>query len=72
MAKYNQYLEEKSYKVYVTDILKGLIDVSGRGRVNFRWEDILHPVETDTRTTSEVTDDIIAGLKKILRKEEDD
>lgn len=61
-----------SYKVYVTDALRGIIEVSGRCKVSNRWVDLLSPVEEDTRTTAEVTNDIIAGLEKILGKEEDD
>lgn len=61
-----------SYKVYVTDALKGIIEVSGRCKVSNRWVDLLNPVKEDTRTTAEVTNDIIAGLEKILRKEEND
>ena len=72
MAKYKIYQREESYKIYVTDALKGIIEVSGRCKVSHRWVDILNPVEEDTRTTAEVTNDIIAGLEKILGKEEDD
>jgi hypothetical protein len=61
-----------SYKVYVTDALKSIIEVSGKCKVSARWVDILNPPEEDTRTCAEVTNDIIAGLKKILRKEEND
>ena len=72
MAKYRIYQREESYKIYVTDALKGIIEVSGRCKVSHRWFDIFNPVEEDTRTTAEVTNDIIAGLEKILGKEEDD
>lgn len=65
-------MQDKSYRVYVTDALKGLIEVSGRCKVSYRWNDLFEPHETDTRTTAEVTNDIIAGLEKILGKEEDD
>lgn len=61
-----------SYKVYVTDMLKGVIETIGRGQVSYRWADLFEPAKTDTRTTAEVTEDIIAGLEKILGKEEDD
>ncbi len=61
-----------SYKVYVTDALRGIIEVSGRCKVSARWVDLLNPVAEDTRTTAEVTNDIIAGLEKILGKEEND
>ncbi|MBP5431064.1 hypothetical protein [Ruminococcus sp.] len=61
-----------SYKVYVTDALRGIIEISGRCKVSNRWVDLLNPVEEDTRTCAEVTNDIIAGLEKILGKEEDD
>jgi hypothetical protein len=61
-----------SYKVYVTDALRGIIELSGRCKVSARWVDLLNPVEEDTRTTAEVTNDIIAGLEKILGKEEND
>ena len=71
-AKVSQYLEEKSYKIYVTDALKGLIEVTGRCKVSYRWHDLYEPPEVDTRTTAEVTNDIIAGLEKILGKEEDE
>ena len=61
-----------SYKVYVTDALKCIAETSGRCKASTRWIDSLNPVEEDTRTTAEVTNDIIAGLEKILRKEEND
>lgn len=65
-------MRDMSYKVYVTDALKGVIEVSGKCKVSNRWVDILNPPEEDTRTCTEVTDDIIAGLEKILGKEEND
>lgn len=59
-----------AYKLYVTDILKAIAETIGRGKVSYRWADMFKPPETDTRTTAEVTNDIIAGLEKILGKEE--
>lgn len=71
MAKFSQYLQDRSYRIYVTDALKGIIETAGRSKVSHRWIDgIIKPVE-DTRTTEEVTNDIIAGLGKLLRKEEE-
>lgn len=65
-------MHDMSYKVYVTDMLKGVIETIGRRQVSYRWADTIYPPEEDTRTTEEVTNDIIAGLEKILGKEEDD
>lgn len=61
-----------SFRIYVTDALKGIIEVSGRCKASYRWIDLLDKPVEDTRTTAEVTNDIIAGLEKILRKEEND
>lgn len=66
------YLRDESYKIYVTDALKGIIETFGRCKVSHRWADIFEPKHEETRSTAEVTNDIIAGLEKILGKEEDD
>lgn len=55
--RFKRETEEKSYRIYVTDALRGLC---GGEKVQ-RWIDIITPQKVDTRSQDEIINDIITG-----------
>lgn len=62
-AKVKQALEEKAYRIYVTDSLRAIINNPG----NQRYADMIKPRKVETRTATEIIDHIKSGLQGIDR-----
>ncbi len=60
-AKAQQALEEKAYRIYVTDSLRAIINNPSNGR----YIDAIKPHKVETRTATEIIDHIKNGLKGI-------
>ena len=58
--------EEKVYKIYVTDALKIIAEntarFAGGSSLNIRFYDIINPVKVETRTSTEIINNISAKL----------
>ena len=59
-AKAQQALEDKAYRIYVTDSLRAIINNPSNGR----YIDMIKPRKVETRTATEIIDHIKSGLKK--------
>lgn len=59
MASYEKQMKELSYKIYVTDMLRNIPQMT---YFNARWADTLKSKEEDNRTPEQVVDDLIASL----------
>lgn len=62
-AKIREKSEELSFKVYVTDSLKGIFKSMG-GEVNMRYYDVISETKTEERTA----DEIVKGIRDKLNK----
>ena len=64
ISEYQDYVEEKIYKAYVTDLIKSIAESIGV-EVNDRYADLIDNTPKDTRTGDEIALDVIkrAGLK---------
>lgn len=64
ISEYQDYVEEKIYKAYVTDLIKSIAESIGV-EVNDRYADLIDNTSKDTRTGDEIALDVIkrAGLK---------
>lgn len=64
IAEWEKDEEEKTFKIYITDMAKGLVEAWG-GEVTLRFADTYKPVEQDTRTGDEIALEVInkIGLK---------
>lgn len=60
-AKRHQALEDKAYRIYVTDSLRAIINNPS----NMRFADMIKPQKVETRTATEIIDHIKRGLKGI-------
>lgn len=60
-SKAKQALEEKAYRIYVTDSLRAIINNPS----NMRYADIIKPQKVETRTAAEIIDNIRKGLEGI-------
>lgn len=59
-ARVEQEVQEYTYRIYVTDVLKGLINTNER---YYDW--ITRPRKVETRTAEEIIDNIKTGLAKL-------
>lgn len=62
-AKAKQALEEKAYRIYVTDSLRAIIN----NPENQRYADMIKPQKVETRTAKEIIDHICEGLQGVDR-----
>jgi hypothetical protein len=65
MAFFKKEMQEKSYRIYVTDALQLLTKKFGGEYLKNRFYDVIEPHIEETRTAEEVIDDIrnkITGL----------
>ena len=64
ISEYQDYVEEKTYKAYVTDLIKSIAESIGV-EVNDRYTDLIDNTYKDDRTGDEIALDVIkrAGLK---------
>lgn len=51
-------LEEEAYRIYVTEVARGLLKCMG-GSMNTSYHDIIHPPKRDKRSGDEIALDII-------------
>lgn len=57
LARWNLYLREEVYRIYMTDAVKYM------GNLNMRYIDYFKPIET--RTPEDIIENIRAGLERI-------
>lgn len=57
-AKAKQALEDKAYRIYVTDSLRAIINNPSNGR----YVDMIKPQKVETRSAKEIIDHIANGL----------
>lgn len=64
VSEYNKDEKEKSFKCYVTDVLKVIAECNGAS-IHMRWIDVLTKPKENERSADEIALDIIkrAGLK---------
>lgn len=64
-ARFVEYTEELSYRIYVTDGVKYILEGRGLAKVSKRYIDIIRPTPEDKRTAEQIISDLTkkAGLK---------
>ena len=68
LQAYREYLEQTSYKVYMTNMVKGIASMLSGNEVETSWSDILHDLdnsvapEKQTETEEEIKTRILAKL----------
>lgn len=66
---YVQEQENKAYRVYVAETLRCISEsvarFSGGPYMPAKWEDIVNPKPTETRTPEQVIDHVMECLKKV-------
>ena len=67
LQSYRDYLEATSYKVYMSDIAKGIAQTLTGSEIDTRWRDILdeldgYTVPEETETEEEIKSRLLAKL----------
>lgn len=69
VAKYKQNVDEKIYRIYMSDLMKVVCERAAGVSINKRYIEIMDPHRKDTRSCEEITADIVSRCGLEVRNE---